>query len=146
MSLPSLLNELILKISKDSPPKEVYYLIQSNRHFASLLTPVLRRMALQDKNGLTALQWAVTRGHDGLVRLLLHKGVDIDDLGQSSVGETALLIAVKLPSPLELIKLLLDNGADIEAEDNSKKTPLHRQHSPQTNLRCACSSNTGLTP
>lgn len=125
MSLPSLPNELILKISKDLPPKEVYHLIQSNRHFASLLTPVLHHMALQDKNGLTALQWAVTRGHDRLVRLLLHKGVDIDDLGQSFVGETALLIAVKLPSSLELIKLLLDNGADIEAEDNSKKTPLH---------------------
>lgn len=124
MSLLSLPNELILDISKSFSPKELNHLLQSNHRFALLLTPVLHRLALQDIHVETALKWAVDRGHENLVRLLLQMGVDVNDPGRGSGGQTALHIAVELPSKLELARILLESRANVDEEDYYHRTPL----------------------
>lgn len=82
-------------------------------------------MALQDVDGLAALELAVTHKHESLVQLLLQMGVDINDTGQDPAGETALHIAVKAPSSLDLARFLLENRANVDKEDDHYNTPLY---------------------
>lgn len=125
MSLLGLPNELLLSISRNLSPKELYYLIRSNRRLASLLIPTLHGLALEDKGGLTALQWAVKHGHEYLVRLLLQKDVNIDAPVKDSSGGTALHIAARIHSREAELKLLLENRANVGALDQNYNTPLY---------------------
>lgn len=125
MSLLGLPNELLLSISRNLSPKELYYLIRSNCRPASLLIPTLHGLALEDKGGLTALQWAVKHGHKYLVRLLLQKGVNIDAPVKGPSGGTALHIAARIHSREAELKLLLENRANVEALDRNYNTPLY---------------------
>ena len=75
----------------------------------------------------TALWTAVRRGSLEKVGKLLAEGADIEEKG----GEfecTALQAAIgehwRLEPPL-LVRLLLDNGADVDARDKTASTPLH---------------------
>lgn len=52
-------------------------------------------------------------------------GVDINDTGRDPAGETALHIAVKAPSSLDLARFLLENRANVDEEDDHYNTPLH---------------------
>ncbi|KAF3188341.1 hypothetical protein TWF788_001017 [Orbilia oligospora] len=105
-------------------------------------------------SGQTPLFLAVAREHEMIVKLLLENGADID-LPETEGGLTPLLAAVlrnnlglvKLLGaevnstdnsgciPLNIacysgsegaVKLLLKNGADIDAKDNNSRTPLFR--------------------
>ena len=70
----------------------------------------------------TALMWAV---HDpAKMKLLLQHGADVNAKAKS--GNTALLIAVVAHGNHELVKLLLDKGADPFAVNNRKENALMR--------------------
>jgi ankyrin repeat protein len=73
---------------------------------------------MQDK----ALATACWYGNVGVVRLFLDRGADVnvdivDDMDLFTVEETLLMIAVQ-NNWFELVKLLLDNGADVHAQDD----------------------------
>ena len=84
-----------------------------------------------NRYGGTALIPAAHHGHVDIVRELLNTDIDIDHVNEP--GWTALLEAVILgdggPVHTEIVRLLLEAGADREIADNDGVTPL--QHARQ---------------
>lgn len=79
---------------------------------------------LQDNNGNTALMEAVHSRHKKTVELLLkhEPNADIVNLSNQS-KETALILAIKNKTPNEeIIKLLLEAGADPELNDSNQQS------------------------
>lgn len=80
------------------------------------------------QGGNTALIAAVYRGNMAVCRLLLENGVNADCWGQAPnnvSSKPALHWAVRRPYPNEaMIRLLLENGAEIDIQDSSGITPL----------------------
>ncbi|OAL56703.1 hypothetical protein IQ07DRAFT_554869 [Pyrenochaeta sp. DS3sAY3a] len=72
---------------------------------------------------MTLLMWAASRGHAGVVQLLLDQEmIDVDS--QNELGETPLFLAVARGHS-EVVRLLLNTGkADVEAFDGLGRTPL----------------------
>jgi uncharacterized protein len=83
--------------------------------------------AKRNRYGGNALIPACERGHVETVRLLVSRSkIDVDHV--NNLGWTALLEAVILsdggPRHIEIVKLLLDAGADPNIADNDGATPL----------------------
>ena len=82
---------------------------------------------LVNRYGGTALIPAAERGHVGTVQLLLEK-TDVDVNHVNKLGWTALLEAIVLSdggiNHQEIIRLLIENGADVNLPDGDGKTPL----------------------
>jgi ankyrin repeat protein len=70
--------------------------------------------------GATALMFCA--GQPEKARLLLNAGADVN--ARSKQGRTALLLAAFSPGASEIVKLLLDKGADPAAADGMGMTPL----------------------
>jgi ankyrin repeat protein len=84
---------------------------------AALLRKVLRTMDrrgetidIHDDAGMCPIHWAVLRGHEACVRILLDKGADIDVMNTGL--NTPLLLAV-CKGYDSIARLLLDKGADL---------------------------------
>lgn len=84
--------------------------------------------SINDKtnNGYTALICASEKGHPSIVQYLLSKGASVND--QTTSGNTA-LHRVCCHNPfdsiaIEIIKILVANGADITLQNNEHKTPV----------------------
>jgi ankyrin repeat protein len=77
----------------------------------------------EDKDFRTPLIWAVTRGHEGIAKLLILTG-HVDHTRQNPVsGHSPLTMAV-VKGQIDLVRLLLARGADIETRDESEDTLL----------------------
>ncbi|KAL0631667.1 hypothetical protein Q9L58_009479 [Maublancomyces gigas] len=127
MSLLGLPNELLLNIAGSlRRPREIYALILTSRRFENLLIPILHKAAVEDKDDLTALQWACSKRHEGLAVFMLEKGVDINFYAATGAKyrRTALFHAIESRKK-SLVQLLLDNGADFTMRDESGFTALH---------------------
>ena len=89
-------------------------------------------LASVNRYGGTALIPAAHHGHVETVRELLQTATDIDHI--NNLGWTALLEAVILgdggPVYIEIVKLLIEAGADAEIADRSGVTPL--EHAKQS--------------
>jgi hypothetical protein len=68
------------------------------------------------------LHISVDSGHEGIVRLLLDSGVDINE--RDGDGSTALYLAVHMRQDA-IIRLLLERGALTNVKDSKGKTPTH---------------------
>ena len=83
-------------------------------------------LASVNRYGGTALIPAAHHGHIETVRELLKTGIDIDHINY--LGWTALLEAIILgdggPTYIEIIRLLIEAGADINIADEDNVTPL----------------------
>jgi len=76
----------------------------------------------KNKLGETALMWSV---HDiSKMKLLIRHGADVN--AKANSGNTPLLIASVIHGKYEVVKLLLDKGADVLAVNNRKETALIR--------------------
>jgi ankyrin repeat protein len=76
-----------------------------------------------DEEGWTALCWAVNQGHFETTKVLVEHNADVNH--KDNEGENVLMIAIQAEEvDLELIKYLLDNGAEIDAQDNIGWTTL----------------------
>ncbi|KAI1259122.1 ankyrin repeat protein [Xylariaceae sp. FL1019] len=84
---------------------------------------MLLKKDASDSLGRTALFWAATRGHKGMVELLLEHGADINTKDQSKM--TPLHIAVTREHK-EVVSLLLERSARIEEKALYGETPLIR--------------------
>ncbi|QSZ32714.1 hypothetical protein DSL72_002293 [Monilinia vaccinii-corymbosi] len=84
---------------------------------------------VEDSFGLTALHWAVHCGNTSVAKILLQKGADPNNRGgatdyQNGPREgTPLGLAISYNN-LEMAKLLLAHGADIDGPDHHCTTPL----------------------
>ena len=78
---------------------------------------------MQDIGELTALQWAAVRGHDGLIKLAILNGAEIDKPLQGKLVATA-LSRFDIPN-WKFICKLANGGADTEADDSIIRTPLY---------------------
>jgi ankyrin repeat protein len=114
-SLSSLPNEILLLVAERLGPKDVNSFLQTNRRFAVLFTQCLHKLALQDVDDFTSLQWAAWSGHKSLARLVLAKGADINYLPpaeeEDKTYKTALHLACENGDE-EMVQLLLTHGAD----------------------------------
>ena len=70
--------------------------------------------------GTTALMWAVPNVEK--VRALLEHGANVN--GRSETDRTAFLVAASYPRTVGVLRLLLDRGADIRAQDRANATAL----------------------
>ena len=62
--------------------------------------------------GATALMWAIPDPEK--VRLILARGADVN--ARSEIQRTALLVAASYPGSLDLVRTLIEKGADIRAQ------------------------------
>lgn len=67
-----------------------------------------------DKSGMSALHWAVMRGHEIIVRVLLDRGADTDVFQKGM--NTPLLLAAAFGHET-IARLLIENGADLRASN-----------------------------
>ena len=70
--------------------------------------------------GTTALMWAVPNIEK--VRVLLEHGASVD--ARSETDRTAFLVAASYPRTVDVLRLLIDRGADIRAQDRGSATAL----------------------
>lgn len=115
MSLLQLPNELLLVISRDLESDDLNSFLQTNHRLASLLTPLLHKNAIEDRE----LSWAVRGGYAPLVKLLLENGK----------GGACFLIGspihwAALYGHRAVIEQLLDMGVDISQKDLSGESAL----------------------
>jgi ankyrin repeat protein len=75
---------------------------------------------LGDASGATALMWAIPDLEK--VRLLLAHGANVN--ARSATDRTPLLVAAAYPGTVNVLRLLLDRGADLRAQDRSGATAL----------------------
>jgi len=88
----------------------------------SLLHQERLSMDLTNREGNNALIMAVQNRHADIIELLLrYRSIDINHVNQD--GVTALMFAC-LFGPLEIVKMLVQNGADVHHTDRYGFTPL----------------------
>ena len=105
------------------------YLISTSEGYLELLQLTLEHGAdvssLDSFNG-TGLIRAADRGHVDIVRELLETEIDVDHV--NNLGWTALLEAIILgdggPRHTEVVRLLVDAGADVNLADGNGVSPL----------------------
>jgi hypothetical protein len=96
---------------------------------------------MRDDFGSTALHRAVMSGHSDIVRLLLQRGVPVD--ARNVRGSTALALA----GSVEVIQLLLDAGADPNADIGGGLTPLqYLARTATPSVRRFLKARTGVGP
>jgi ankyrin repeat protein len=79
-------------------------------------------MDARDNIDFTPLFWVVCSGHVDSVRVLLQRGARTDDPHDSVFGRTVLHIRVRAGN-IEVVRLLLEHGMDVNARDREGKTP-----------------------
>ncbi|KAL8758200.1 MAG: hypothetical protein Q9199_001663 [Rusavskia elegans] len=85
-------------------------------------------LEVKDKDGRTALLWAAATGKESLAKLLLTERIErkADICATNYRGKTALHLAVESKSNrVAVVKLLLQNGADVRAQSDGGWTALH---------------------
>ena len=79
----------------------------------------------------TPLSWAVFGRYVEIAKFLLEKGANPNRRNVSFDGGTPLHIAATI-NHLEIIRLLVENGADLHIRDNNRNTPLDLARDPKT--------------
>ncbi|CAG9817853.1 unnamed protein product [Phaedon cochleariae] len=96
-----------------------------NRNFEMVEELTRRGANVHEMNcrGWTALFWAVYVGDLDILNHLLEKGARVNVL-ETRFGDTPLHVAA-LHDDLCCLQILVDNGGDVNIQDNEGKTPLH---------------------
>lgn len=126
MCILNLPNELLLLVSEELIPntKDLKSFLSVNHRLYFLLLDRLHRLAIDDKNGLPALYWAVKKGHMPLFFLLLESRVDLNAREtQTGLEKTALHCAAELGNK-KIITALLERGASVDLRDSNGRTAL----------------------
>ncbi|XP_072109601.1 inversin isoform X2 [Mobula birostris] len=104
----------------------LHYAAQSN--FGETVEVFLNHPSVKDDpdlEGRTAFMWAAGKGSDDVLQTMLRVKADIDINMADKYGGTALHAAV-LGGHVSTVKLLLEHGAQVDAMDVMKHTPLFR--------------------
>ncbi|KAL7938651.1 hypothetical protein V8C35DRAFT_288776 [Trichoderma chlorosporum] len=79
-------------------------------------------MDVRDADGRTPLFWAFAMGRIDVVKLLISYGAAVDP--KDDVQRTTPLLSVSFRDHMDLISLLLENGADVNYTDMTDESPL----------------------
>lgn len=123
MPLLDLPNEIILLIAGFLSVRDLNSFLRVNSQLTYLLTPILHKHAILDIDGESALAVAAKRGYEGLARIVISKGANVNFQNKGSL-RTALHYAAEAGNAT-MAKLLLDNGADISMRCCEMTTALH---------------------
>lgn len=124
MPLLILPNELLLQTASYLPPRPLGRLILASRFLANLLTPLLHTFALAPVNNEPALIWASSRGYITLVAFLLKSpNINVNELSTRVSGHRTALHRAAGDWHTQIVALLLENGAYVNAKDRHGKTP-----------------------
>lgn len=125
MQLQALPENVLLRIADYLGLPTLAALLRASRVLHAALAARLQALATTDVRSTPALCWAAKRGHAPLARLLLSRpdaDVNVRDVGCSA--NTALHHAA-MHGHERIVQLLLEHGADINAANDYRDTPLH---------------------
>ena len=87
-------------------------------------TLISKAVAMRDSNGYTVLHSACRWGHDDVLQLLLEYSTSADiDFRTSVTGTTALILATQYEH-IEIVRILLEKGADINIQTATGDTAI----------------------
>lgn len=125
MQLQALPENVLLRIADYLGLPTLAALLRASRVLHAALAARLHALAAADVYSTPALCWAAKRGHAPLARLLLSQpdaDANVRDVGCSA--NTALHHAA-MHGHERIVHLLLEHGADINAANDYRDTPLH---------------------
>ena len=79
MGIVEFANELLLMVGEYLLIGDLSRFRSTSRRLRLVLTPHYEKLCLEDVGTLTALHWAVLRGHVELMELAILNGADIDN-------------------------------------------------------------------
>lgn len=104
-------------------PGDLFNLLSTRRILYLIIAPVLTKLAVEDKDGLPALHWAVTRDYPGLVQLLLKNKANINAYCSVLEERTPLHIAASRRN-VPIVQILLGNGANVNLQGFERPSAL----------------------
>ena len=125
MGFDAVPEEICLIIAEHLSSKDLNNFLRTCRELSHLLTPCLHRLGLQNRDDLTALQWAVKRGHESLVELAISKGARVNVITRYDKFSILHLAVKSGRFKPKIIRKLVKYGAEIGAKDGKLRTPLH---------------------
>ena len=134
MGIIDIPNELILMIAGNLRVEDLSSLLSTCSKLSSSLTPSLHKLAM-DRSYVTKyggrvsiIQWAAARGHESLLRslvgLAIAKGTDINARYFRFFAWETLLHLAAGHDQHGVIRILVQNGARIDAKNSEHDTPL----------------------
>ncbi|XP_069671550.1 receptor-interacting serine/threonine-protein kinase 4-like [Periplaneta americana] len=97
---------------------------EGNETAVKVLLLVGTNASMQNSVGDTPLHWAAREGHVGVARLLIDAGAQLM-VKAGSNGHTPLHVVGFSENVEAMARLLVERGADLEAVEKHKQTPLH---------------------
>jgi uncharacterized protein len=116
-----LLSQNKTKIEARSPQDESALMMAALNGHEELVKALIAKGADVNKTGWTPLHYAATKGHLGIIKLLLEKSAYID--AESPNKSTPLMMAA-MYGTFDAMKLLIDEGADVLLKNDLNLTAL----------------------
>ena len=110
-----LVNSPQLQVNRPNTSDETPLMLAALQQQESLVKRLIQRGADINRPGWTPLHYAATKGHVGIIRMLLEHHAYID--AESPNGTTPLMMAAMYGTP-EAVKTLLEAGADPTLKNN----------------------------
>jgi hypothetical protein len=123
---PPTLESLLWIVAKSGFTKEVapFMNLSKATRECKNLQRVMREV--RDKRGRTQLYYFCEKGKtSSVMRMLEMKSIDVDARREGRMDERTCLLTAAYIGHLNICRLLIDKGADIEAKDFYDSTPLH---------------------
>lgn len=76
-----------------------------------------------DASGATALHWAANKGYEGIAKMLINNGADLEAKDGNFQGTPLLWAAYD--GSLAVVKVLVDSGCDVDSQNSLGNTALH---------------------
>ena len=111
------------KLEIKNPPEVLHWLVLNHCGDLATLYATVSGARNYESSGVSTLYLAANGGYETLARQLLDRDPLIDERSRGQ-GAIALSAAVA-QNHVEVVRLLLDRGADVNVANNDGETPLH---------------------